>query len=1420
MATLTAIRELTVRGRSIGLDKLKSDMAAVKAEHLGLAKAAEQSGASTDVSTRKQEAAQRAWANSQARVDGVARAYQRFEQDLQRTIRVIDQGGVSADGAAREIERMQRALEAAGTIGVPALDQTALTRSLGLMVDDVRGAARESASVFEAEFSRLDDIARQKAEAAGRAAREGFERSFGVGAPSAMSQGATFSALEERARQQDAIDAARAQHDAEVAQRQFNSALGVNRTAPSARASASVFEQDAREAEEAAQRIKAASDYAAGGWERMGRSQLDNVNPGVARANSNAVAEDKIRNMGRLAAESGKSAGLAAHQWGNLSFQINDAATMAMSGSGALQILATQGGQVFQILQSGPKGVVGSLKEIGVSALGLLTPLNMVLAGIVAIPAAIAYFGSTGRRDVETIDDAFRRHAETIRNVKDLYGEAAGALRETARESEAVLRALAQINLTKLREQAAEQGRAAMQGLGGSIAQPSYDAMGNATGFEEATAFAVNPRYAALREEIEALNRSYEDGTPKVQEFRDAISQRLSDTSLSEEYRKKISDILDLTKGWKDSLDRIPEALRAIGVTAESAAASLAKMRTDRFDLSMREINARTPAERGQVAYDRRASEVQNDDRYDGSAKTLEAERARALELERIRRGAVDAERQAAAAHGFDMREATARTVAQRAAIAADRARASALEDVSRSANADAEAQRAAAAVYAQASREAQDYAAGQSEASRQRLAAAELEVQSIGQSAQENDRLRTVMEMTNQARQRAFELTGDYNRVSAETTESIRREADELARLAQVRRQANLAQTISDDRRRLFMTDGDAGIDRQLTDAGLLHNGAPTEAGRQSLEIDGVRVAAADYYRQQLEINDALREMKEVGKDAWSTLGDSLRSGEGIGKSFAAAGRRLLDDASKKAWDNLYDQAFSMIGEAVPGLKGVFGGKRDGSSAASALFVTTVGATAPGIGGLLGLGAGGDVTKAPLAAITGAGANDNGVNARVASAFDAGGWLKYANQGATRNQPLDPKLVNAFSFLPQKGLQMEVFSGGQAGIGSGGPRTGSTRHDHGNAADVFFSQNGRRLDWANPQDQPVYKDIVSQARANGVTGFGAGPGYMQPGSMHVGFGAPGVWGAGGKGANAPGWLREAYNSPAQSTLTAGGAAMPGAAAANDNLATLAQTAGTANDGLGSLGKSFTDFANTTISPEGVAADASKLGASTNLLATSAEGAANTFSTGFTGALGSIIQGAGQIGQGFIGMFGSVLSTIVGGLGSAGGGGAGGGIGGILGLVGSFLGFDEGGYTGNGGKYEPAGVVHRGEYVFDAASTSRIGVGALEAMRSGMPGFANGGYVGNDNYDTANDNGWSALGSVPSAPPPPAPSYGGSETVVRLELDNKLLQAKMVQTAKPVAKSESARAGARAVQVSNQSYPATQAFYSKHGHTN
>lgn len=76
-------------------------------------------------------------------------------------------------------------------------------------------------------------------------------------------------------------------------------------------------------------------------------------------------------------------------------------------------------------------------------------------------------------------------------------------------------------------------------------------------------------------------------------------------------------------------------------------------------------------------------------------------------------------------------------------------------------------------------------------------------------------------------------------------------------------------------------------------------------------------------------------------------------------------------------------------------------------------------------------------------------------------------------------------------------------------------------------------------------------------------------------------------------------------------------------------------------------------------------------------------------------------------------------------------GSAGGGIfGTIVGGIGKLLGFANGGYTGPGGKYEPAGVVHRGEYVFSAAATRALGVTNLDRMHKRAKGYAEGGYVG------------------------------------------------------------------------------------------
>ncbi|WP_315125324.1 phage tail tape measure protein [Comamonas antarctica] len=91
------------------------------------------------------------------------------------------------------------------------------------------------------------------------------------------------------------------------------------------------------------------------------------------------------------------------------------------------------------------------------------------------------------------------------------------------------------------------------------------------------------------------------------------------------------------------------------------------------------------------------------------------------------------------------------------------------------------------------------------------------------------------------------------------------------------------------------------------------------------------------------------------------------------------------------------------------------------------------------------------------------------------------------------------------------------------------------------------------------------------------------------------------------------------------------------------------------------------------------------------------------------------------------GLFGNIMGAIGLGTTSVAGASLGSGFVRDVGLdAAGLVGMSSGGYTGDGGKYEPAGIVHRGEYVINAASTRKLGLGYLNSLN----GYANGGLVG------------------------------------------------------------------------------------------
>lgn len=120
----------------------------------------------------------------------------------------------------------------------------------------------------------------------------------------------------------------------------------------------------------------------------------------------------------------------------------------------------------------------------------------------------------------------------------------------------------------------------------------------------------------------------------------------------------------------------------------------------------------------------------------------------------------------------------------------------------------------------------------------------------------------------------------------------------------------------------------------------------------------------------------------------------------------------------------------------------------------------------------------------------------------------------------------------------------------------------------------------------------------------------------------------------------------------------------------------------------------------------------------------------------------------------------------------------------------SLAGFQTGGYTGNGGVSEIAGVVHGKEYVFDAAATKRIGLSNLEALRNGgsldatlsKPGFG----TGNKNVSSSGGSSQTNhISQVINMPQSPGMTQQEMDAVLKLnnkqlvnELSNQTLEGK------------------------------------------
>ena len=171
----------------------------------------------------------------------------------------------------------------------------------------------------------------------------------------------------------------------------------------------------------------------------------------------------------------------------------------------------------------------------------------------------------------------------------------------------------------------------------------------------------------------------------------------------------------------------------------------------------------------------------------------------------------------------------------------------------------------------------------------------------------------------------------------------------------------------------------------------------------------------------------------------------------------------------------------------------------------------------------------------------------------------------KQSRLAATRRGPIKPELLSILERLARElNVRIEVHSGGQRGHPTHKShytpseaerykqygRTGSPRHDVGNAADIRIYAPGignhpREKDLLNdnnptPQEKALLQKFVALGKNYGLKEFGSGKGYMDGGNtilstFHVGLlgrdtptSDAVLWG----GTSTPRWLEDAFNNP------------------------------------------------------------------------------------------------------------------------------------------------------------------------------------------------------------------------------------------------------------------------------------------------
>lgn len=134
----------------------------------------------------------------------------------------------------------------------------------------------------------------------------------------------------------------------------------------------------------------------------------------------------------------------------NIAAQLQDVAVTSAMGMSPIQIALQQGTQLSMVFDQMKASGQSAASGIASAFMSVVNPMSLITIAAVAGTAALIQYFSTGKEEAKSLDVALDAHGETIRALREAYGEAASGLREYVAESRVVADALAIIDAGRL----------------------------------------------------------------------------------------------------------------------------------------------------------------------------------------------------------------------------------------------------------------------------------------------------------------------------------------------------------------------------------------------------------------------------------------------------------------------------------------------------------------------------------------------------------------------------------------------------------------------------------------------------------------------------------------------------------------------------------------------------------------------------------------------------------------------------------------------------------------------------------------------------------------------------------------------------------------------------------------------------------